>query len=108
MWLSNRLRPKTIVTLDQEVTGVSSVVRKDTFLVDVSCLCILQPSRHSKMMFKANYLNPADPLCFYGEHNESMQYPWDAGPLSFLIQDKKLDAHANQWLSELRDACERS
>lgn len=48
MWLSNRLRPKTVVTLDQEVTG----------------------------------------------------------PLSFLIQDKKLDAHANQWLSELREACE--
>ena len=39
MWLSNRLRPKTLVTLDQEVTGRSKPGAKFRFagFEDLSC-----------------------------------------------------------------------
>lgn len=136
MWLSNRLRPKTLVTLDQEVTGgrlrssLFPLTQQSAFMRDIcaegqsklqipirACLhlsnhvcthCVFSIQMVCKES-KNLCINPCMTTAHFlkvsgGETSDVVPLP--AGPLSFLIRDQRLDAHANQWLAELRTACE--
>lgn len=115
MWLSNRLRPKTLVTLDQEVTGYnfpfihiglrqSLLHRRSLYQMSLwQNFCI---GGHTWV--KVCHIGIwEDCLCHLScIVNLTSEIASIAGPLSFLIRDQRLDAHSDQWLSELRTACE--